>query len=920
MPLQPGTTLGPYEIQSQLGAGGMGEVYKARDTRLDRTVAIKVLLAQGADDPDLRQRFEREAKTISSLNHPHICTLYDIGQQDRIDYLVMEYLEGETLAQRLTKGALPLDQALRYAVEIADALDKAHRKGITHRDLKPGNIMLTKAGTKLLDFGLAKLRDPKTAGLNLSQRPTESASLTGEGKILGTLQYMAPEQLEGKEADHRTDIFAFGATVYEMATGKKAFEGESQASLIAAILDRDPVPVSTLQPMTPPALDRVIKKCLAKDSDARWHSAHDLHDELQWIADAGGQVGMPTSALAAPQRAGWRRALWATLAVVVAGLITGVVVWSVMRPAPSRLVRFTVSPDGNQGLRIGSASGDLAISPDGEHIVYLTRDTTGSGEQLQVRSLDQLTSATLVADGSPWTPFFSSDGEWVGFSDSTGPVLKRVSVQGGPALTICELPPGFLQGASWGGDDTIIFATMAEDSGLWRVAAVGGRPEQLTTPDHEQGEVDHRWPAILPGGHAVLFTILTRSTSSTGTLGVVQLPSGAAVDQGTLNMQIAVLDLETGEHKVISRGGSNPRYSPTGHVVFGVEGNLWAARFDLDRLETLGDPVPVLEGVLMKNSGAVGFSFSENGSLVYTPPVPGETERTLVWVDRQGREEPVGAPSRAYGWPRVSPDGTRLVVGIADPANIDVWVYDLTRATPRRLTFDDAADTDPLWTPNGERVVFRSDREGGGLFWRAADGTGPVERLTSSPHRQRPYAWARGGQLLVFHEDAASADLWVLSLEGEREPELLIQAPFDQRRAAVSPDGRWLAYMSNESGQEEVYVQPPPDLDGRWQISYDGGIAPVWRPDGRELFYRNGQAILRVAIDTEGPFALGNPEVLFEGQYLRGESGFGNNYDLAPDGQRFLMIKPATDETSTSGQIVVVQNWLAKLAQRVPVP
>ena len=425
----------------------------------------------------------------------------------------------------------------------------------------------------------------------------------------------------------------------------------------------------------------------------------------------------------------------------------------------------------------------------------------------------------------------------------------------------------------WGADGTIVFAAADthrarervqqsqvgdtgegqigrrlpdQSSGLWRVAAVGGEPEQLTTPDPEHGEVHHLWPEILPGGHAVLFTINTSSA-----LGNVLSPTGAVGQRNVENMEIAVLDLETGQHQVIIRGGSNPRYSPTGHVVYGVESTLWVVRFDLDRLETLGDPVPVQEGVLTKGGGAASFSFSENGSLVYFPQRPMGAERTLVWVDRQGREESVGAPPRPYGWPRISPDGTRLVVGVADPANTDLWIYDLARVTSTRLTFDAAMDSDPLWTPDGERVVFRSGREGGGLFWLAADGTGPIERLTTGANLQRPYARSGDGQLLVYHEDPAP-DLWVLSLEGDREPELLLQRSGAQRRPAVSPDGRWLAYMSNESGREEVYVQPFPGLDGKWLISANGGIAPVWGPDGRELFYRNGQAVL-VTLRTGEP-------------------------------------------------------------------
>ena len=522
MPLQPGTTLGPYEILSPIGAGGMGEVYKARDTRLDRTVAIKVLPEHVAADPDLKQRFEREAKTISSLNHPHICTLYDIGSQDGIDFLVMEYLEGDTLAQRLEKGALPLDQALTVAIEIADALDKAHRQGITHRDLKPGNIMLTTAGAKLLDFGLAKLKPVEAAG-GLTAMPTQSAGLTGEGAILGTLQYMAPEQLEGKEADARTDIFAFGTTLYEMVTGRRAFEGQSQASLISAIMSGDPQPMSSLQVMSPPALDQIVKTCLVKDPEGRWQTAGDIGRQVQWVTESGSQpsITLPV-ATAAPQRARWRRLIPLVVAGLVGGIIIGIAVWSLTRPAPPApqpLAQFVITTPADGPLRMSFGSPDVAISPDGTRIVYLSAATgVNVGRQLYLRRLDELTPTPLRGSEAGSVPFFSPDGQQVGFRDTRDDTLKKVSVLGGPPVTICDL--GNPRGMSWGPDDMIVFAT-ATSKGLMRVLAVGGEPEVLTTVDPEQGETDHYWPEVLPNGRGVLFTAWSGSAEGLNRTGFV---------------------------------------------------------------------------------------------------------------------------------------------------------------------------------------------------------------------------------------------------------------------------------------------------------------------------------------------------------------------------------------------------------------
>ena len=585
MGLASGTRLGPYEIQSPLGAGGMGEVYKARDTRLDRTVAIKVLPEHVAADPDLKQRFEREARTVAALNHPHICTLHDIGQQDGTDFLVMEYLDGETLAQRLKKGALPLDQALQIAIEIADALDKAHRQRIVHRDLKPGNIMLTKAGAKLLDFGLAKLKPTVAAVTGESTLPTQSAGLTQQGTILGTLQYMAPERLEGKEADARTDIFAFRATVYEMVTGQKAFEGKTQASVIHAIMGDGPPQPSRVEPTTPAGLDYVVNACLSKDPDDRWQSPRDLLRELKRMESGDVLAVASVPSATSSEWASWQRLMALTFpALLVGAVVTGLGVWSLMPDGPSRVTRFLITPPPATRVSTTVNQPDVAISPDGTQVVYgsVADDRT---LQLSVRSLDQLEAIPLRSLGSqPVGPFVSADGKWVGFFDDADDTLKKIAILGGPPLTICQMD-GNLRGATWGADDTIVFATQATGSGLWRVPAAGGEPEVLTRPNVERGELGHQWPEILPGGEAVLFTIVM---------------NGPIEDA-----RIAVLNLETGEQKVLLSGGSNPRYATTGHVVYGHARTLRAVGFDRDRLEVTTDPITAVEDV---GSAAKGSS------------------------------------------------------------------------------------------------------------------------------------------------------------------------------------------------------------------------------------------------------------------------------------------------------------------------
>ena len=870
----------------------MGEVYKARDTRLDRIVAIKVLPAHLADRAELRERFDREAKTIASLNHPHICTLYDTGHQDGIDYLVMEYLEGETLAQRLQKGALPIQQVLQYAIEISDALDKAHRKGVTHRDLKPGNIMLTKTGTKLLDFGLAKLKqEASPANVSISNLSTAADPLTAQGTILGTLQYMAPEQLEGKEVDARTDIFSFGAVVYEMATGKRAFEGKSQASLMAAILERDPPPMSSLQPMTPPALDRVVKKCLAKDADDRWHAAKDLYDELEWIAEVASHAVLAPAAPAKGIRALGRQTLILSVGIFLLGaVIAGLTVWSLKSAPPQPISRVAITlPPGQQlaGLDSGPA---IALSPDGAHLVYVARQ--GSTQQLYLRAMNSLDSSPVPGTEGATEPFFSPDGQWLGFF--AGGSLKKVSMSEGAAVTL-----GFAsgpRGANWGNQGTITFAPQ-NISDIQQVPDAGGAPQPLI--HFEKGDASLRWPEFLPGGNAVLFSAAPNATNLT-------------------NAQVSAQAVGTGERRNLVQGGMNPRYAPSGHLVYAQGGNLLAVPFDPRRLTITGTAVPVVEGVLQSPvNGAAQYSFSATGSLVYVSGGVQSAQNRLVWVTRNGAEQPMTTAAHAYLQPRLSPDGRRIAVTITEQ-DTQVWLYDIPRETLTPFTFEGNANNSPVWTPDGKRIAFSSNKEGGtNLFWQLADGGGGLERLTTSEYLHSPNSWSPDGQVLAFFEvnPATQRDIWVLRMS-DRRAQPFLRTQFDEAVPRFSPDGHWLAYISNESGRYEIYVQPYPGPGGKWQISTEGATEPKWNPNGRELFYRSGNKMMAVDIVTQPNFAAGKPRMLFEGRYEPAPYPT-TNYDVSADGQRFLMIKPSDQEVATT-QINVVLNWFEELKRRVP--
>src|SRR6267378_3702839 len=883
MAIHPGRRLGPYEVLSAIGAGGMGEVYKARDTRLDRIVAIKVLPAHLADRAELRERFEREAKTIASLNHPHICTLYDTGHQDEIDYLVMEYLEGETLAQRLLKGSLPVEQALQYAIEISDALDKAHRKGVTHRDLKPGNIMLTKSGSKLLDFGLAKLRQDAAPATPLSQLPTANDAITAQGTILGTLQYMAPEQLEAKEADARTDIFAFGVVVYEMATGKKAFAGKSQASVISAIMSSDPQPISSLQPMTPPALDRVVKKCLAKESEKRWQAASDVCDELKWIAEQGSQAAMPTPGVA--RRKVREQLSWALAAIVVVAVLAIATPYFRRTPAEVRAVRFTISPPEKERFPVLAFTPNfLSVSPDGSRLAFVALDTTGHST-LWIRDLDSQVAQPLPGTDDALAPFWSQDSRFIGFTANS--VLKKIAIEGGPPQTLTGV--GGDGSGTWNRAGVILFTAPAENP-ILRVSSAGGSATPVTALDASRQQDYHAWPAFLPDGKHFLYLGHSRNSENSG---------------------IYVGTLDSKETKLLLNANSSALYSPPGYLLFIRAGTLLAQPFDAARLELKGDASPIAEGVQFNSSNGGAFAVSENGVLAYRV-VPSNGQNRLVWVDRKGAEQPLPVPPHAYRNPRLSPDGQRVAITI-DELGSQEWLLDIGRGTLTRLTFEGSYNGAMAWTPDGKRIAFGTDRAGPrNLFWQLSDGSGGAERLTTSSGDVAS-SWSPDGQMLAFQESAPGAgfDLWVFRLS-DHKAQPFLRTRFNEIAPRFSPDGRWLAYASDESGRYEIYVQPYPGLGGKWQISSEGGTEPVWARNG-ELFYRNGDKMMAVGTTTRSTFSADKPKVLFEGRYATYNTMPA--YDVTPDGQRFLLAK--TGEQGPQ-EINVVLNWFEELKRRVP--
>ncbi len=877
MTLAAGSRLGPYEIVSPLGAGGMGEVYKARDTRLERDVAVKILRPSESTSEEMKQRFEREAKAISQLSHPNICALYDVGSHEGTEYLVMEYLEGETLASRLAKGALPLPQVISFGVQIADALDRAHRQGIVHRDLKPGNVMLTKGGVKLLDFGLAKTLAPQAQPSGLTSLPTMASPqhLTQQGTILGTFQYMSPEQLEGGEADARSDIFAFGAVLYEMATGKKAFDGKSQASLIGSILKDSPPPASSIAPMTPPALDRLIATCLSKDPEDRLQTAHDVKLQLQWVGEGGSQAGLP--APVAARRKNREKLAWALAAAAALAALGFAIGFLRRAPAPLRTVRFDLAVP--EGVTAIDAS---RISPDGRTLAFNATDATGKS-RIWIRPLNALKAHPLEGTEGAKRPFWSPDSRTLAFI-ADGKLMK-VDVGGGPAQKICDAATG--SDGSWGTGAVILFDGTGPDP-ILRVSAGGGTPVVAAKQEAAHKEATVGWPEFLPDGRHFLYM---------------------AFGEKSEDSSYRVGTLDSGESRSIAPAQSLLTYAPPGYLLFVREKTLMAQRFDAKAVKTVGEPMPLAEHIGTGQVGFASFSVSGEGTLVYRT---GESGDRLVWVDASGREvETVGEPG-VYHNPALSPDGGRLAYDLVDSrtGKGDIWIRDLKRGVPSRLTFGPDAFA-PLWSPDGRTVYYTN---GSDLFEKPVDGRGEEKLLFKGEGTKVACDVSRDGRTLVFMWAAKATgwDIWTLPLTGDPKPVAFLKTPFAELLPVLSPDGTYLAYQSNESGRLEVYVQSFPGPGGKWQISNAGGGEPHWQAGGRTLYYRApDQKVMAVDVTGGGSFTAGIPRPLFQGRF---------NTDVARsrfvptrDGQRFLTVAPLGRDALTPTTVVL--NWNAELGK-----
>jgi serine/threonine protein kinase/Tol biopolymer transport system component len=876
MALTPATKLGPYQIESLLGVGGMGEVYRARDTRLDRTVAIKILTQGRTDAPEVRQRFEREARAVSSLSHPHICVLYDVGNHDGIEYLVMEYLEGETLAARIAKGPLPTNELLRYASQIADALDKAHRQGIVHRDLKPANVMLTKSGAKLLDFGLAKDEEILQGG-DPGSSPTMSRPLTVQGTILGTMQYMSPEQLEGKPADARSDIFSFGAVVYEMATGRKAFEAKSHASLIAAILKDEPRPMRDFQPLTPPSLEPIVKACLAKDPDERPQSAHDLKLQLEWMRESSGSSQIPQPAQTAePARAtSWpRKTPSIILASVVCTLLAAAALASFFRPhsAPAERLEFTVPLDDELS--------HLALSPDGRMLAFVSPDPVSGVDMVRVMRVGASGASVLPGTEGASYPFWSPDDAYVGFFANGK--LKKVSVSGGAPQTLATATSG--RGGSWSPKGVIVFSPQAA-GWLWKINPDGTGLGALTQKIFDGEKViSHRWPVFLPDGEHILFTTLTFQNSSEDNYRGLYF--GSLAGDGT---------------RIVPLAQSNAGYANGYLFYLDDKRTLRAILLDASKGTVTGDSVVIADQVGFQPSIFWGpFSVAENGTVVYNPTI-GAALSQLTWYDRSGKELGRVGESGVVSNPTLSPDDSRVVVDVADAkaTNVNIWLSDLKRNTFSRFTFDAAEDVGGVWSRDGSLIAYRSlQANDTNVLLKQSQGLQPSKLIFSVKEGAKatddivPNSWSLDDKelLCTLQPDVGGYQLVLLSPStGKMTPFLATKT--SESNGQISHDGKWVAYASDESGDWEIYVTTFPTAAGKWQVSQHGGTEPRWRADGKEIFYIGAESTLTaVPISTEGAFAPGNPTSLFHTQFRAQVSSTDQfSYDVTNDGQRFLV-------------------------------
>ena len=909
MAITPGTRLGVYEVTAQIGVGGMGEVYRAIDTKLKRQVAIKILPPSLAADADRLARFQREAEVLASLNHPHIAAIYGLEESGGMTALVMELVEGDDLSQRITRGAIPIDEALPIAKQIAEALEAAHEQGIIHRDLKPANIKVRADGTvKVLDFGLAKAMEPAVGSSpSMSMSPTiTTPAMTQAGMILGTAAYMSPEQAKGRAVDKRSDVWAFGCVLYEMCTGRRAFEGDDVSDTLARVLMKEP-DWTALPTTVPAAVVTAMRRCLQKDRKQRVRDIGDVSLALEGAFETT-VAGTAAPTLAIQPRPLWRRALPVVAAAVVASAIAGAAAWTLKPTPPLTVSRFALMLGEGQQIAVVNNQ-TLAVSPDGTRLVYV------ANSQLYLRSMSDLEARPIpgtqgTPGTSPFAPVFSPDGQSIAFYSQVDRAVKKVAASGGAAVTICPVDiAGSFGRMNWDASG-IVFGQV---KGIMRVSANGGQPEVLVSV--KDGEVMYG-PQVLPGGEWLLFTLATSATAD-----------------GWDKAQIVVQSLTSSERRTLVSGGSDGRYLPTGHLVYALGGVLFAVPFDLPRLAVTGGPVPVVEGV-KRSPGATGtahFSVSGTGSLVFVPG-PASTSSALsdlALVDRNGAVQPLKLPPGAYEYPRLSPDGTRIAFGTDDGKDAIVWIYDLAASSARRLTLG-GRNRVPVWSADGERVAFQSDRDGDlGLFWQRADGTTAAERLTT-PDKDTahvPESWSPDGQTLLFSvAKGSSYAVSALSLTDKKvTPVGGIQSPIPPS-ATFSPDGRWVAYSATPPGAPfaSLFVQPFPTTGATYPISTGGGFHPTWSPDGKELFYFMGGGagqFVAVSVTTRPTFTFGNP-VQVPRPFVERGAGFERNNDITLDGTRFLGVV-AAGQISTSGvpaapQIQVVLNWFEELKARVP--
>lgn len=890
MALNPGTKLGPYEIISAIGAGGMGEVYRARDSRLDRDVAVKILPAHLSTNPNLKQRFEREAKAISGLNHPHICTLHDIGSENGTDYLVLEYLEGETLAKRLERGALPVPELLKTAMQIADGLDRAHRSGIVHRDLKPGNIVLTKGGAKLLDFGLAK---PSSAVLSASASSltmsSPSSPITQEGTIVGTYQYMAPEQLEGKETDPRSDIFSFGSVMYEMATGKRAFDGKSNVSVMSAILEKQPEPISSVHPLAPPALDHIVQRALAKDPEERWQSAADIKLELQWLSSQSSSAAAAMAKGPAPAK---KMALGRVAMIAGIGMLLAFLAGWLLKPQPvAPTIRSVILPPDGISLDLkGDYAGPAVISPDGSAIAYVGHGEN-STKAIWIRPLNSVSAQRLSGTEGASFPFWSPDSKWVAFF--AGGALKKISAGGGPAITVTEAVNP--RGGSWGKDDTILFAPNFLGP-VRKVSARGGTATDQTKITNSI-HTTHRWPFFLPDGKHFLYLAASHAGQSDASIGVY----------------FASLDGSVNKHIMASDSGVQ---FANGYLFSHVGTALMAQPFDPSKGVLSGEAMVVADRV-QHDTGVwrTLFSVAQNGSLIYQSGDSGGQGTEVTWVDRNGKNLEIVGGRDTYSDPDLSPDGTMLAVTRGDPMQ-DIWTIDLKRKVNTRLTFGGAPHLGPEWSPDGKYLAYSvgtQTQNGNCVRYRLANGGGAETSIGEGPSVSctSPH-WTPDGRYLLFVRGTSpSTAIYSVDLQGDKTPKLLL-APGNTAASvfdvSVSPNGKWITYSSNESGTIEVYAAPFKGATGRWQVSRAGGSYPSWRRDGKELYFMSPQGgIMAVPVSETGDtLQIGTPEQMFQ----KNITAVGKAFTPSADGKRFLVnISPDQEQTP----LVLVTNWQAEL-------